>query len=699
MARFTRFVIAAAVSMAFAAPSWAQSLDEAQSLYDAGDYDAAFNSYSALVAEGDPEAMYVIGQMYESGQGTPQNFSSAMRWYRRAAKQDHAQAYFDIGRMFENSIGVPRDFGAAFDAYSAAADLGHAEAELKQAEFFARGRGTGPDVARAAQLLGAAADAGNEDAFEALVDLWDTGEVPTGVLNDDIIARMESVLAARAALGSLVEYGDETGDESETAAYLRQQISTAMQDLDGMLRETSGELSYVLDVSENAEGQITAALRSVSAFGPDGSWDVGDIVMQLAPVDDDSYAVVVTLPERTTFYDSSGNEIGGTSIGSQSFSGVFMPAITTWTTGSGIYADLAMWIEAPGEVSFRLETDSVVLDIQLDETQENKWSGPGSFVMTGMESSLDGQRVLGLESITGAFDCRAIDLGFFNQMNLVMQDIQRKMLEEPEPSEALMAEMQEVGATLVALARERAPLLEGVLMSFEVTDLFGRAPSTGETFSFDSLSMAFGLDDLDKELGGMLFTYAHSGMVVPVPGPNADLVPHAVELHLELGNLPASDAATMTLEMLEGAIADSEAFESQAEMALGFMALGLQQRMVQTGSSFDIKTFIYESPALSATMTGRLVASADSSLMTVGTARLEVVGLEALAKRMDAMAQQGDPDAMDTALGLAMIQAMGARIEQAGEVRHVYDLELTPDGRTLLNGNDMSAMIGGMMAP
>ena len=46
---------------------------------------------------------------------------------------------------------------------------------------------------------------------------------------------------------------------------------------------------------------------------------------------------------------------------------------------------------------------------------------------------------------------------------------------------------------------------------------------------------------------------------------------------------------------------------------------------------------------------------------------------------------------------LAMLQAMGERVEDAGTVRHVYLVELTPDGRTLLNGNDMGPMMEGMM--
>jgi len=63
------------------------------------------------------------------------------------------------------------------------------------------------------------------------------------------------------------------------------------------------------------------------------------------------------------------------------------------------------------------------------------------------------------------------------------------------------------------------------------------------------------------------------------------------------------------------------------------------------------------------------------------------------------MAAAGDPEAQETAQGLAMMQAMGERVEEGGEVKHIYDVEMTTDGRVLLNGNDMSPMMGGMMGP
>jgi hypothetical protein len=149
---------------------------------------------------------------------------------------------------------------------------------------------------------------------------------------------------------------------------------------------------------------------------------------------------------------------------------------------------------------------------------------------------------------------------------------------------------------------------------------------------------------------------------------------------------PLAETETMVLELIEGAIADPDAFEEQAEMAMMFMGLGLQQRMAEIGSTLHFERFELESDISSASMTGALTASAESPMMTVGQVRLEIQGLEAMPNDMDAQ-------------GLTMMQAMGQRIEDGGVVTHIYDLELTPDGRTLLNGNDMSAMMGGMMAP
>jgi outer membrane murein-binding lipoprotein Lpp len=100
-----------------------------------------------LADKGMPEAQINLGMMFENGQGVPQDFKKAIRWYRLAANQGltkaqeklnsllkispTAQINFDLGMRFETGQEVPQDFREAIRFYRLAADLGHIKAQEK----------------------------------------------------------------------------------------------------------------------------------------------------------------------------------------------------------------------------------------------------------------------------------------------------------------------------------------------------------------------------------------------------------------------------------------------------------------------------------------------------------------------------------------------------------------------------------------
>ena len=59
--------------------------------------------------QGDVQAQYNLGIMYETGRGVPQDETEAVRWYRLAAEQGDAEAQFNLGAMYANGRGVPQD--------------------------------------------------------------------------------------------------------------------------------------------------------------------------------------------------------------------------------------------------------------------------------------------------------------------------------------------------------------------------------------------------------------------------------------------------------------------------------------------------------------------------------------------------------------------------------------------------------------
>lgn len=48
--------------------------------------------------------------MYRKGEGVPQDYAEAVKWFRRAAEQGNVAAQVNLSFMYEKGYGVPQDF-------------------------------------------------------------------------------------------------------------------------------------------------------------------------------------------------------------------------------------------------------------------------------------------------------------------------------------------------------------------------------------------------------------------------------------------------------------------------------------------------------------------------------------------------------------------------------------------------------------
>jgi len=48
--------------------------------------------------------------MYRNGQGVPQDYKEAVKWYRLSAEQGFAQAQYNLGVMYVTGKGVQQDY-------------------------------------------------------------------------------------------------------------------------------------------------------------------------------------------------------------------------------------------------------------------------------------------------------------------------------------------------------------------------------------------------------------------------------------------------------------------------------------------------------------------------------------------------------------------------------------------------------------
>ena len=81
-----RTLVVAILSLWLTTSAWA-GWDGSWYAYNRGDYATALEEWLPLANGGDASAGYNLGVMYDHGQGVPQDYAEAVKWYRLAAER------------------------------------------------------------------------------------------------------------------------------------------------------------------------------------------------------------------------------------------------------------------------------------------------------------------------------------------------------------------------------------------------------------------------------------------------------------------------------------------------------------------------------------------------------------------------------------------------------------------------------------
>ena len=99
--------------------------------------------------QGNADAQFNLGYLYDKGQGVPLDYAQAAFLYRKAAEQGHAWAQYNLGLLYYRGRGVPRDYTEAAAWYRQAAEQGCAEAQASLGFLYGIGQGMPRDYAEA----------------------------------------------------------------------------------------------------------------------------------------------------------------------------------------------------------------------------------------------------------------------------------------------------------------------------------------------------------------------------------------------------------------------------------------------------------------------------------------------------------------------------------------------------------------------
>ena len=126
-------LLALALLLALAVLAIAGPLEDGEAVFQRGDYATALKFrwpfLRPLAEQGDAVAQYDLGLMYHIGEGVPQDYAEAVKWWRMAAEQGHAKAQNNLGVMYGTGRGVPTDDALAYMWFNLAAAQGYKKAQ------------------------------------------------------------------------------------------------------------------------------------------------------------------------------------------------------------------------------------------------------------------------------------------------------------------------------------------------------------------------------------------------------------------------------------------------------------------------------------------------------------------------------------------------------------------------------------------
>jgi uncharacterized protein len=143
----------------------------------AGASEEDFREAMKRAEKGDSEAQLSVGMMYSFGEGVPQNFEEALKWYRRAAVAGNPIAQNNLGTMYLSGRGVPKNAAEGSRWLRLAADQGYSQAEMNLGAVYADGVGGVRNPAEAVRWFRKAAEQGDPEAERNLGAIYANGEL------------------------------------------------------------------------------------------------------------------------------------------------------------------------------------------------------------------------------------------------------------------------------------------------------------------------------------------------------------------------------------------------------------------------------------------------------------------------------------------------------------------------------------------
>jgi hypothetical protein len=381
----------------------------------------------------------------------------------------------------------------------------------------------------------------------------------------------------------------------------------------------------------------------------------------------DEWKAAFVVPNPTLSIDPAGKTATVTTISQQSFTGILDGKLRAFTSLEGHMQGIAI------EDKMRGTTDTIGnadLLVDLKEKAPGLRSGPVRLALSNIH-------VTGANGADETVGRLTLDLDIFGA---------------GEKSSAPPTVKQRLMGLLSSYFGGGADSRSGFDLGVSAANIAVRT-AQGRNVAISGAHLHTGVSNIKDSTADVALGLDYNGLsLAPALAGTGTLVPDHFRLALDMHKLP--------VDKIADAARGAGPAGLRSPLGAAMIAAQLPALLAEAGSTLSLAGTGFGNVHYNAALDGLFTAVPASPLHAVGKAHAEVTGFPYIIDTLTeaANAPSLPPPARARAQqhlsGLTVLQMVG---QQKGDAR-VYDIELTPEGKALLNGTDMSVLFGAAKA-
>lgn len=424
-----------------------------------------------------------------------------------------------------------------------------------------------------------------------------------------------------------------------------------------------------------------------------GKVDIGVIAVNALPADDPGqWKMTIAIPTPIVAFNEDDEAEFIFEIGQQSFAGIFHEEFNTFTKYRAEYNNAAMkFPEEKLEIRF-----PQMRGLQnLVKGANGLWSGPNDFETKDIAIISKGETVAKIGEVRLDSQTNDYDLGKAMEYLEQFEAIGESMAAS---GDAAMESPQHVLAMYNLIFKLISETFDGGDLDLTAKDIAVKnIKDTSKSFKLDKASFGVGMSGFLSNRVRLQYRVNYDGFSVPSMDPQlTEIIPSRFNLNISLNELPFNELVSLGQTSLQGVLE-----QPQAAQMVGLQAMmTLPQLLTQASSNMTLNNNYIGNDQYNVAVNGILTADHNAVKGGYGNATIEIFGIDRLIELTNSNLQNPNipsnkKDELQKMLGgLNAAKLFGQqRTDAQGRPIHAYDIELTKEGRAMLNGSDIMAIM------